>query len=63
MPQLALLIAVLAVSTSAPLVRAAIGVFNKHGSVPSVSVRIAGSAPYYVFTDLGLPLIQRCDFW
>ncbi|MCZ6640860.1 MAG: M20/M25/M40 family metallo-hydrolase [Gammaproteobacteria bacterium] len=44
-------------SVDTPLVRAALGVFNKHGSTPSLSVRIAGSAPYYVFTDLGLPLI------
>ena len=44
-------------SVDTPLVRAVLGVFNKHGSIPSVSVRIAGSAPYYVFTDLGLPLI------
>ncbi|MCZ6619181.1 MAG: M20/M25/M40 family metallo-hydrolase [Gammaproteobacteria bacterium] len=44
-------------SVDAPLVRAALGVFNKHGTTPSLSVRIAGSAPYYVFTDLGLPLI------
>ena len=44
-------------SVDAPLVRAALGVFNKHGATPSLSVRIAGSAPYYVFTDLGLPLI------
>ncbi len=44
-------------SVDTPLVRAALGVFNKHGSIPTLSVRIAGSAPYYVFTDLGLPLI------
>jgi acetylornithine deacetylase/succinyl-diaminopimelate desuccinylase-like protein len=45
-------------SVDAPLVRAAIGVFNKHGLTPSVTPRLAGSAPYYVFTDLlELPLV------
>jgi acetylornithine deacetylase/succinyl-diaminopimelate desuccinylase-like protein len=45
-------------SVEAPLVRATIGVFNKHRRSPSVVPRIAGSAPYYVFTDrLGLPLV------
>ena len=35
-----------------------IGVFNKHGFTPSVPPRLAGSAPYYVFTDrLKLPLV------
>lgn len=42
----------------APLVQAAIGVFNKWGASPSVSPRLAGSAPFYQFTDrLGLPLV------
>jgi hypothetical protein len=42
----------------APLVRAAIGVFNKAGLTPSVAPRLAGSAPYYVFTErLKLPMV------
>jgi acetylornithine deacetylase/succinyl-diaminopimelate desuccinylase-like protein len=45
-------------SVAAPLVRAAIGVFRKRGIVPTVAPRIAGSAPYHVFTDrLQLPMI------
>jgi acetylornithine deacetylase/succinyl-diaminopimelate desuccinylase-like protein len=45
-------------SIDAPLVRAAIGVFSKRGIKPSVAPRIAGSAPYYIFTDrLKLPMI------
>jgi acetylornithine deacetylase/succinyl-diaminopimelate desuccinylase-like protein len=40
------------------LVRAAIGVFNKWGAKPSVSPRLAGSAPFYQFTErLKLPLV------
>lgn len=46
-------------SIEAPLVRAAIGVFNKYSQQVSVSPRLAGSAPYYVFTDrLKLPLVS-----
>ena len=44
-------------SVSAPLIRAAIGVYNKFGQPLNVSPRLAGSAPYYVFTDLGLPMV------
>jgi acetylornithine deacetylase/succinyl-diaminopimelate desuccinylase-like protein len=45
-------------SVEAPLVRAAIAAYNKHGRTPSVMPRIGGSAPYFVFTDqLGLPLV------
>jgi acetylornithine deacetylase/succinyl-diaminopimelate desuccinylase-like protein len=45
-------------SVEAPLVQAAISAYNKYGRTPSVSPRIAGSAPYYVFTDrLKLPLV------
>ncbi len=45
-------------SIDAPLVQAAIGVFNKWNAPPSVSPRLAGSAPFYQFTDrLGLPLV------
>jgi acetylornithine deacetylase/succinyl-diaminopimelate desuccinylase-like protein len=44
-------------SVETPLVRAVLGVFNKHGITPSVPPRLAGSAPYYLFTDrLKLPL-------
>jgi acetylornithine deacetylase/succinyl-diaminopimelate desuccinylase-like protein len=45
-------------SVSTPLVQAAIGVYNKYGMTPSMSPRLAGSAPYYVFTEtLRLPLV------
>ena len=45
-------------SVDAPLVQAAIGVLRKHGVTPSVSPRLAGSAPFYQFTErLGLPLV------
>jgi acetylornithine deacetylase/succinyl-diaminopimelate desuccinylase-like protein len=45
-------------SVSAPLVRAAIGTYHKYGLPPSVAPRLAGSAPYYVFTRrLGLPMV------
>lgn len=45
-------------SVETPLVRSAIGTYNKYGLTPSVSPRLAGSAPYYVFTDnLKLPLV------
>lgn len=45
-------------SVSAPLVRAAIGTYHKYGFPPSVAPRLAGSAPYYVFTKrLGLPMV------
>ncbi|MGH7628908.1 MAG: M20/M25/M40 family metallo-hydrolase [Gemmatimonadales bacterium] len=44
-------------SVSAPLIEAAIGVYNKFGQPLGVSPRLAGSAPYYVFTDLGLPMV------
>jgi acetylornithine deacetylase/succinyl-diaminopimelate desuccinylase-like protein len=46
-------------SVESPIVTAAISVFNKYGSVPSVSPRLAGSAPYYIFTDrLKLPMVM-----
>lgn len=46
-------------SVSAPLVQAAIGVYNTYGFTPSVAPRLAGSAPYYVFTErLGLPMVM-----
>ena len=44
-------------SVDAPLVRATIGVFRKRDITPGVTVRLAGSAPYYLFTDLGLPMV------
>ena len=45
-------------TVEAPLVQAAIGAYKKHGLTPSVAPRLAGSAPYYVFTErLGLPMI------
>ncbi len=46
-------------SVEAPLVQAMIGVFNKYGHVPVVWPRLAGSAPFYQFTErLGLPLVM-----
>lgn len=45
-------------SIEAPVVQAAVSVFNKFGHTPSVSPRLAGSAPFYQFTErLGLPLV------
>lgn len=45
-------------SVETPLVQTVISVFNKHGITPSVPPRLAGSAPYYIFTDrLKLPLV------
>jgi acetylornithine deacetylase/succinyl-diaminopimelate desuccinylase-like protein len=45
-------------SVDAPLVHAAISVFRKYGHTPTVSPRLAGSAPFYQFTQrLGLPLV------
>jgi acetylornithine deacetylase/succinyl-diaminopimelate desuccinylase-like protein len=46
-------------SVSAPLVQSAISVYNKHGFNTSVVPRLAGSAPYYLFTDvLKLPMVM-----
>jgi acetylornithine deacetylase/succinyl-diaminopimelate desuccinylase-like protein len=46
-------------SVETPLVRAAIGTYNKYGYTPSVTPRLAGSAPYYVFTEtLRLPIVS-----
>jgi len=43
----------------AAIVTASISVFNKHDATPSVLPRLAGSAPYYIFTDrLGLPMVM-----
>jgi acetylornithine deacetylase/succinyl-diaminopimelate desuccinylase-like protein len=45
-------------SVEDPFVKAVIGVFNKYGAPPSVAPRLAGSAPYYIFTDrLKLPMV------
>ena len=45
-------------SIEAPLVRAAIGVLNKYDHVPVVWPRLAGSAPFYQFTQrLQLPMV------
>jgi len=45
-------------SVDTPLVRSMIGTYRKYGFTPSVAPRLAGSAPYYVFTDtLKLPLV------
>lgn len=45
-------------SVEAPLVKAVIGVFNKYGHTPTVNPRLAGSAPFYQFTErLGLPMV------
>ncbi len=45
-------------SVDAPAVQAAISVFRKYASDITVQPRIAGSAPFYQFTErLGLPLV------
>ena len=45
-------------SVEAPLVQAAISVFNKWRSTKEIWPRLAGSAPFYQFTErLGLPLV------
>ncbi len=45
-------------SVESDLVSAVIRVFNKYGHTPSVQPRIAGSAPFYQFTErLNLPMV------
>ena len=45
-------------SVEAPAVQAAVSVFSKYASSVIVAPRIAGSAPFYQFTDrLGLPMV------
>lgn len=45
-------------SVHTPLVQAIIGVFNKYGVTPTVNPRLAGSAPFYQFTErLNLPMV------
>jgi acetylornithine deacetylase/succinyl-diaminopimelate desuccinylase-like protein len=46
-------------SVETPIVQAAISVFNKYGAIPAVTPRLAGSAPYYIFTErLKLPMVM-----
>jgi acetylornithine deacetylase/succinyl-diaminopimelate desuccinylase-like protein len=46
-------------SVKAALVQATIGTYRKYGITPDVMPRLAGSAPYYVFTDiLKLPIVS-----
>lgn len=46
-------------SVSAGLVQAGLGVYNKYGRRTTVTPRLAGSAPYYIFTErLGLPMFM-----
>jgi acetylornithine deacetylase/succinyl-diaminopimelate desuccinylase-like protein len=46
-------------SVESGLVQAAIGVLNKYGHPPRVSPWLAGSAPFYQFTErLGLPFVM-----
>lgn len=46
-------------SVEAELVQAAIGVLNKYGHTPRVAPWLAGSAPFYQFTErLGLPFVM-----
>ena len=45
-------------SVDTDLVRSAIAVYKRYGATPTVNPRIAGSAPFYQFTErLGLPMI------
>ena len=45
-------------SVNTGLVRAAVGVYKRYGAAPTVNPRIAGSAPFYQFTErLGLPML------
>lgn len=45
-------------SVSAPFIQKGISVYNKYGLNPAVAPRLAGSAPYYLFTErLGLPML------
>ena len=46
------------VSVASPLIQSGISVFNKYGATPRIAPRLAGSAPFYQFTErLGLPLL------
>ena len=45
-------------SIGSPMIRTGIGVYNKYSLAPSIAPRLAGSAPYYLFTQrLGLPML------
>lgn len=45
-------------SVDAPMIRTGIGVYNKYHLAPAIAPRLAGSAPYYLFTQrLGLPML------
>jgi acetylornithine deacetylase/succinyl-diaminopimelate desuccinylase-like protein len=45
-------------SVNAPMIRTGIGVYNKYKLAPAIAPRLAGSAPYYLFTQrLGLPML------
>ncbi len=45
-------------SVQAPLIQSALSVYRKFGITPTVSPRLAGSAPFYQFTErLGIPLL------
>jgi acetylornithine deacetylase/succinyl-diaminopimelate desuccinylase-like protein len=45
-------------SVEADIVQAAISVYKKYGEAPTINPRLAGSAPFYQFTQrLGLPMI------
>ena len=45
-------------SVSAPFIQKGISVYNKYGLTPAVAPRLAGSAPYYLFTErLGLSML------
>ncbi|MBX3174096.1 MAG: M20/M25/M40 family metallo-hydrolase [Gemmatimonadaceae bacterium] len=45
-------------SVEAPIIQAALSVYRKYGVTPTLSPRLAGSAPFYQFTErLRLPLL------
>lgn len=45
-------------SVATPLVQSTLAVFKKYGVTPTIAPRLAGSAPFYQFTErLGLPLV------
>jgi acetylornithine deacetylase/succinyl-diaminopimelate desuccinylase-like protein len=45
-------------SVESPLVQSTLAVFKKYGVTPTIAPRLAGSAPFYQFTErLGLPIV------
>jgi acetylornithine deacetylase/succinyl-diaminopimelate desuccinylase-like protein len=45
-------------SVEAPIIQSALSVYRKYGITPTVTPRLAGSAPFYQFTErLGIPLL------